>query len=286
MSNRIAHRTVTVKGRQIFYREAGDPALPTILLLHGLPTSSQMFRDLMRMLADRFHLIAPDYVGFGHSEAPLRGEFSYTFDNLAAHVAGLVDELKLHSYILYMQDYGGPIGFRLFSQRPERVKGFIIQNANAYMEGVGDAPKKVFLPLWERRTPQTEAPAREFVSAQGTQFQWLVGAKDAQAVNPDNWVLDQALLDRPGVQDYQVDLLENYKTNIPRYPEWQAAFRNHQPKTLIVWGKNDPFFIPPGARAYLKDLPEAKLVWLDAGHFVLDENAPQVAAEIKTVFGI
>jgi pimeloyl-ACP methyl ester carboxylesterase len=284
MSTQIFHRTATVKGSKIFYREAGDPAAPAILLLHGLPTSSQMFRDLMPALADRFHLIAPDYVGFGHSDAPSNKEFTYTFDNLAEHVAGLVDVLGLKSYILYMQDYGGPIGFRLFTSRPEKVKGFIIQNANAYMEGVGDAPKGVLLPLWERRTPETEKPARDFVGLEGTKFHWLVGAKNPEAINPDNWILDQALLDRPGVQDYQVDLLENYKTNIGLYPEWQAAFRSHKPKTLIVWGKHDPFFIPPGARAYLNDLPDAKLVWLDAGHFVLDENAPQVAAEIKTVF--
>lgn len=284
MSMSILHRTATVNGRKIFYREAGNIKAPTILLLHGLPTSSQMFRDLMPRLADRFHLIAPDYVGFGHSDAPLRSEFTYTFDGLAEHVAGLVEVLGLKSYILYMQDYGGPVGFRLFTQYPERVKGFIIQNANAYMEGVGDAPKGVLLPLWQRRTPETEKPARDFVSLKGTQFHWLVGAKNPETINPDNWVLDQAFLDRPGVQDYQVDLLENYKTNIALYSDWQTAFRAHKPKTLIIWGKNDPFFIPPGARAYLADLPDAKLVWLDAGHFVLDENAPQVADEIKSVF--
>ena len=280
----IRHRTAMVNGRKIFYREGGEPTLPTILLLHGLPTSSQMFRDLMQQLADRFHLIAPDYVGFGHSDAPSRDFFDYTFDNLAAQVSDLVDVLGLKSYILYMQDYGGPIGFRLFTQRPDRVKGFIIQNANAYMEGVGEAPKKVLLPLWEQRTPETEKPAREFVSIESTKFHWLVGAKNPEAINPDNWTLDQTLLDRPGTQDYQVDLLENYKTNIGLYPEWQAAFRVHNPKTLIVWGKHDPFFIPPGARAYLNDLPEAKLVWLDAGRLVLDENAPQVVTEIKTFF--
>ena len=284
MTTRTYHRTVIVNGRKIFYREAGDPAAETILLLHGLPTSSQMFRDLIPALADRFHLVAPDYVGFGHSDAPSNKEFTYSFDNLAAHVAGLVDVLGLKSYILYMQDYGGPIGFRLFTQHPDRVKGFIIQNANAYLEGVGEEPKKALLPLWENRTPETEKAARDFVSIEGTKFHWLVGAKDPEAINPDNWILDQALLDRPGTQDYQVDLLENYKSNIALYPEWQAAFRAHKPKTLIVWGKHDPFFIPPGARAYLNDLPDAKLVWLDAGHFVLDENAPQVAAEIKAVF--
>ena len=284
MTPQTFHRTATVNGRKIFYREAGDPTAPTILLLHGLPTSSQMFRDLIPALADRFHLVAPDYVGFGHSDAPSRSEFTYSFDNLAEHVSGLVDALNLDAYILYMQDYGGPVGFRLFTQRPERVKGFIIQNTNAYLEGVGDAPKSVLGPLWEKRTPETERPAREFVSLEGTKFHWLVGARDPAAINPDNWVLDQALLDRPGTQDYQVDLLENYKTNIALYPEWQVAFRTHRPRTLIVWGKNDPFFIPAGARAYLADLPDAKLVWLDSGHFVLDENGAQVAAEIKAVF--
>jgi pimeloyl-ACP methyl ester carboxylesterase len=284
MTQRTFHRRVPVNGREVFYREAGDPTAPTILLLHGLPTSSQMFRDLIPLLADRFHLVAPDYIGFGHSEAPSREEFSYTFDNLAAHVAGLVDVLGLKSYILYMQDYGGPIGYRLFTRRPADVDGFIIQNANAYMEGVGEIAKKALLPLWGERNAETEKPARDFVRIDGTRFHWLVGARDPEAINPDNWTLDQALLDRPGTQDYQVDLLENYKTNIDLYPTWQAAFRQHRPKTLIIWGKDDPFFIPPGARAYLKDLPDARLVWLESGHFVLDENAPRVACEIKAQF--
>jgi pimeloyl-ACP methyl ester carboxylesterase len=283
-STQTYHRTATVDGRRIFYREAGNPSAPTIVLLHGLPTSSQMFRDLIPRLADRFHLVAPDYIGFGHSDAPRNDVFRYTFDNLAAHVSGLIDLLGLKDYILYMQDYGGPIGYRLFTQHPERVRGFIIQNANAYMEGVGEAPKSVLLPLWERRTPQSEKPAREFVSMEGTKYQWLVGARAPEAINPDNWVLDQALLDRPGVQDAQIDLLEDYRTNIALYPEWQAAFRRYRPKTLVIWGKHDPFFIPPGARAYLNDLPDARLVWLDAGHFVLDENVVQVAAEIEGFF--
>lgn len=278
------HRHAEVNGRNIFYREAGNPANPTLLLLHGLPTGSRMYRDLMPKLSDRFHLIAPDYIGFGHSDAPLRDDFNYTFDNLTAQVAGLIDVLGLASYTLYVQDYGGPVGFRLFTQNPRKVTGLIIQNANAYMEGVSDAPKSVLLPLWENRTPETEKPARDFLSLEGTKFHWLAGAKNPELIDPDNWVTDQALLDRPGVQDYQIDLLENYKTNIALYPQWQAAFRQHTPKTLILWGKNDPFFIPPGARAYLNDLPDAKLVWLDAGHFVLDESVTQVAAEIKAVF--
>jgi pimeloyl-ACP methyl ester carboxylesterase len=285
MTNRTYYRTAEVKGLKVFYREAGDPAAPTIVLLHGLPTSSTMFRELMPALADRFHLIAPDYIGFGHSDAPSNKDFAYTFDNLAAHVAGLIDALGLTSYVLYMQDYGGPVGFRLFAARPAQVRGFVIQNTNAYIEGVGEPPKQALMPLWENRTPETEKPARDFVSLEGTKFHWLVGAKDQSSIDPDNWVLDQALLDRPGTQDYQVDLLENYKTNVGLYPEWQAAFREHKPKTLIVWGRHDPFFIPAGAEGYLKDLPEAKLVWLNSGHFVLDENTPQVAQEIKAAFG-
>ena len=278
------HRIATVDGRKVFYREAGNPALPTILLLHGLPTSSQMFRDLIPALADKFHLIAPDYIGFGHSEAPSRNEFQYTFDNLAAYVRGLLNQLGLTSYILYMQDYGGPVVFRLFAEKPKQVKGFIIQNANAYLEGVGELPKGALGPLWESRNAETEKPAKEFLSAASTKFHWTVGARKEENINPDNWILDQAFLDRPGTQTYQIDLLENYKTNVASYASWQAAFRTHQPKTLIVWGRKDPFFVPPGAEAYLRDLPKAKLIWLDAGHFVLDENLQTVAEEIKSVF--
>jgi pimeloyl-ACP methyl ester carboxylesterase len=284
MTSLTHYRTASVNGRKVFYREAGDPAAPTIVLLHGLPTSSQMFRELIPALADTFHLIAPDYIGFGHSDAPSRDEFAYTFDTLAAHVRGLLAQLGLASYILYMQDYGGPVGFRLFAENPDQVKGFIIQNANAYLEGVGDLPKQALGPLWESRNATTEQPAKDFLSLPSTKFHWTVGARNEENINPDNWILDQAFLDRPGTQAYQIDLLENYKTNVASYASWQAEFRAHQPKTLIVWGKKDPFFVPPGAEAYLRDLPKAKLVWLDAGHFVLDENLSAVAAEIRSVF--
>lgn len=280
----VSYHSVPVNGRNVFYREAGDPAAATVILLHGFPTSSFMFRDLIPLLAESFHVIAPDYIGFGQSDAPSAKDFDYTFDNLAAHVAGLIDSLGLTSYVLYMQDYGGPIGFRIFVRRPDAVKGFIIQNTNAYMEGVGDPPKQVFLPLWEKRDATTEAAARHFLAAPTTQFQYMVGARNPAAISPDNWTHDQALLDRPGTDAYQLDLLENYKTNVAAYDGWHEAFRKHRPKTLIVWGKHDPFFIEAGAKAYLKDLPDAKLVWLDSGHFVLDENAAQVAAEIKAVF--
>jgi pimeloyl-ACP methyl ester carboxylesterase len=274
----------SVHGRKIFYREAGDAGLPTIVLLHGFPSSSFMFRGLIPLLAENFHVIAPDYIGFGHSDAPAAEDFDYTFNNLTRHVTGLIDELGLKSYILYMHDYGGPIGFRMFAERPTAVQGFVIQNANAYMEGVGDAPRQVFLPLWENRDAASEAGARTFLAAGTTQFQYTVGAKNPAAISPDNWTLDQALLDRPGTEAYQLNLLENYKTNVSLYDSWHEAFRVQQPKTLIVWGKHDPFFIEAGATAFLADLPNARLVWLDAGHFVLDENAAVVAAEIKADF--
>jgi pimeloyl-ACP methyl ester carboxylesterase/ketosteroid isomerase-like protein len=279
MSLSIRHQTASIDGKNVFYREAGDPSSPALLLLHGFPSSSHMFRHLIPLLADRFYVIAPDYIGFGQSDAPDRSAFIYSFDNLTRAVTGLIDHLGLESYILYMQDFGGPVGFRIFVDRPHQVAGFVIQNTNAYLEGVGDLPRQIFLPLWARRDAESEAAARQFLAAETTKFQYLVGAKNPESISPDNWMIDQALLDRPGV-----DLLEDYKTNVAAYDTWHAAFRAYRPKTLIVWGRHDPFFIPAGAEAYLRDLPEAKLVWLDAGHFVLDENAGQVAAEIKQNF--
>jgi len=283
-ANPVSYHYATVLGRRVFYREAGDPSAPTIILLHGFPSSSFMYRNLIPALADKFHVIAPDYIGFGQSDAPSAKTFGYTFDRLTDHVTGLIDQLGLKSYYLYMQDYGGPIGFRILTQRPEAVKGLIIQNANAYLDGVGDMPKQVFLPLWTKRDATSEAAARGFLKPETTQFQYTVGAKNPAAISPDNWVNDQALLDRPGTDAYQLDLLEDYKTNVGLYDAWHAAFRKLQPKTLILWGKNDPFFIPAGAEAFLRDLPKARLVWLDSGHFVLDENTPQIAADIKATF--
>ena len=284
IENPTTYRYRTVNDHKVFYREAGDPKSPTILLLHGFPTSSFMFRDLIPRLAGKFHVVAPDYIGFGQSDAPSAKEFVYTFENLTDQVTELVDQLGLKSYILYMQDYGGPIGFRLFTARPASVMGFVIQNTNAYLEGVGDMPKQVFLPLWENRDDKTEELARSLLTPQTTQFQYTIGAKNSEAISPDNWTHDQALLDRPGTEAYQIDLLADYKSNVAAYDVWHAAFRANTPKTLIVWGKHDPFFIEAGAKAYLKDLPDAKLVWLDAGHFVLDENAARVAAEIIAQF--
>ena len=276
--------STVVRGRNIFYREAGNPTQPTIVLLHGFPSSSHMFRDLIPELADCFHVIAPDYVGFGYSDAPSAEDFAYTFDNLTEYVTDLLDQLGLKTFWLYMQDYGGPVGFRIFAEQPERILGLVIQNANAYMEGVGELPQQVFLPLWAERNAATEAAARRFLAVETTKYQYTVGAREVSTISPDNWVVDQALLDRPGTDAYQLDLLEDYKTNVALYDGWHASFREHQPRTLIVWGTKDPFFTVAGAQAFKKDLPNAKLVLLDAGHFLLDENGLQVAQEIKTFF--
>ena len=281
---RTHHRTATVSGRKVFYREAGDPASPTIVLLHGFPSSSSMFRELIPALADQFHLVAPDFIGFGHSEAPLSGEFNYTFDNLTAHVRGLLDQLGITSCVFYVHDIGGPVAFRIFKDAPEQVKGFIIQNANTYEEGVAEDAKRALGPLWGHRSEETERPAKQFMSSGYIEYLWKVGARDETRIEPDNWFLDQALMARPGTQAYMLDIVEDLKTNAPLYPIWQATFREHQPKVLILWGNKDPLFIPPGAEGYLRDVPGAKLVWLDAGHFVLDENLRTVATEIRAAF--
>ena len=278
------HRTATVNGRTVFYREAGDPASPTIVLLHGFPSSSLMFRELIPALADRFHLVAPDFIGFGHSEAPPRDEFDYTFANLTASVRGLLEQLRITSCVFYVHDIGGPVAFRLFEERPEMVSGFIIQNANTYEEGVAEDAKRALAPFWGHRDEETEKPARQFMAPAYIEHLWKVGARDESRIPPDNWLVDQALMARPGTQAYMLDIVEDLKTNAPLYPTWQPVFRAHQPKTLILWGDKDPLFIPPGAEGYLRDLPDAKLVWLDAGHFVLDENLQTVASEIRGAF--
>lgn len=280
----ISNHTVDVGGHKVFYREAGDPKAPALVLLHGFPTSSHMFRDLIPALAGKFHVIAPDMIGFGYSDMPTVSEFTYSFDNLAAVTQGLLDQLGLSRYGLYMQDYGGPVGMRLASAHPERVSSLIIQNSNAYMDGIGKPLADAFLPYWKEQTPESEAGVRAFLKPETTRFQYTAGAKHPDALNPDAWTLDQALLDRPGNDAIQLALFKDYQSNVGLYETWHAYFRQHQPKTLILWGKNDPLFIAPGAEAYLRDLPKAKLVWLDGGHFALEENVPTVAHEITQLY--
>jgi pimeloyl-ACP methyl ester carboxylesterase len=277
----VHHRRATIHGLNVFYREAGNRNSPAIVLLHGFPSSSHMFRDLIPKLATKFRVIAPDYIGFGHSDAPLASEFTYTFDNLTRHVRGLLDQVGVTQAIYYMQDYGGPVGLRLATGNPEYVRGLVIQNANAYMEGLTPAVAAVFMPLWEKGD---ESGARNMLLAQTTQFQYTAGARDPEALNPDAWTHDQALLDRPGSADRQLALFKDYANNVPLFDDWHAYFRTHQPKTLVAWGKGDPFFGIPGAEAYKKDLKNARIELLNSGHFALEEDSATVAALIHETF--
>ena len=265
------YQHATVQGLKIFYREAGSKASPTIVLLHGFPSSSHMYRDLIPQLAGKFHVIAPDYVGFGYSDAPDAGTFDYTFDNLAAHVEELLfGVLGLKKFSIYVQDYGAPVGYRIASRHQDAIEGIVVQNGNAYIEGIGAAfdPMK---PFWVTRTPETEKPVRELLKKETTIFQYTHGTKDVSRISPDSYTVDQLFLDRPGNDAIQLDLLHNYQSNLALYDGWHEFFRNKQPKTLIVWGKNDPFFTVEGAQAYLQDIPKAELHLLDTGHFALED---------------
>lgn len=274
-----------VRGLKIFYREAGPRTSPTIVLLHGFPSSSHMFRDLIPQLASRFHVITPDYIGFGYSDAPDTSEFEYTFDNLAAYVDELLfGSLRLKKFSIYVQDYGAPVGYRIASKHPDAIEGIIVQNGNAYAEGIGpgfDAMK----PFWAKRTTDTEKPVRELLTKQTTIFQYTHGVKDVSRINPDSYTVDQLFLDRPGNDAIQLNLLHNYQSNLAHYDEWHQFFRNKQPKTLIVWGKNDPFFTVDGAKAYLRDIPKAELHLLDTGHFALEDSSEFIAQQIVKVLG-
>jgi pimeloyl-ACP methyl ester carboxylesterase len=284
-SRTTRYQFATIEGRRVFYREAGSPDAPALVLLHGFPSSSHMFRELIPLMADDFHVIAPDYVGFGHSDAPAVTEFVYSFDNLTSVVAALLDQLGIRRRILYMHDYGGPIGFRLAVNAPDRVAGLVIQNANAYLEGVGQPLLDVFLPFWTAWNEDTERAARGFLTAETTQFEYTAGARAPLQLNPDAWTLDQARLDRPGNDLVQLTLFKDYQSNVALYDTWHAYFRQHTPKTLIAWGANDPLFVRAGAEAYLRDLPAAELHLLNGSHFALEEYAHEIADHIRRVFG-
>ena len=279
------YNRVSVKGLEVFYREAGPKDAPTIVLLHGFPSSSHMFRELIPRLADRFRVIAPDYIGFGYSARPAATEFKYTFDNLTEHVEKLLfDVLGLRNFSIYVQDYGAPVGFRIATRHPEAIEGIVVQNGNAYVEGISAAfdPLK---PFWANRNAETETPVRSLLTVQTTQFQYTHGMKDAGAVSPDSWTFDQHFLDRPGNDAIQLDLFHNYTSNVALYDEWHQYFRNKQPRTLIVWGQNDPFFTVAGAKAFLKDLPKAELHLLDSGHFAIEDSADFIAERIREFLG-
>lgn len=276
------YRTVDIDGLEIFYREAGDPNRPTILLLHGFPASSFMFRELMDRLVDSFHLVAFDYPGFGYSAAPDRDAFTYSFDALADIAEKFVDRIGLKSYWLYMQDFGGPVGFRLAVRRPRQVAGLIVQNANAYDEGLPDSFWALPKTVWADPTPEKLQTLREAATSDGAlAWNYTHGVRDVSRISPDSWVLQQALLAKSGARENMLDLLYDYRTNPPLYPTWQAYFREHQPATLIVWGKNDVIFPEAGAHPYLRDLPQAEFHLLDTGHFALEEDGELIAAHIR-----
>jgi pimeloyl-ACP methyl ester carboxylesterase len=277
---RTHYRTVAIDGVDVFYREAGPRDAPVVVLLHGFPSSSHMFRDLIPALADRYHVIAPDYPGFGHSGVPDRARFSYRFARYAEVIDHLLARLGADRYALYVQDYGAPVGYRLGLLHPERVTALIVQNGNAYEDGL----KEFWQPLrayWADGSTAHREALRAGLTAAATRAQYLEGVRDPTRVAPDNWVHDQALFDRAGVDEIMLDLFRDYATNVALYPAFQAMFRSRHPPTLIVWGQNDIIFPADGARAYLRDLPDAELHLLDTGHFALEDKGEQIAALMR-----
>ncbi|WP_157253870.1 alpha/beta fold hydrolase [Nonomuraea typhae] len=276
----MRYRTAVVEGLNVFYREAGDPSAPTLVLLHGFPTSSIAYQELITELADEFHLIAPDYPGYGHSDAPAADQWEYTFDHLADIVDGLLESLGVDRYALHVHDYGAPVGFRLALRHPERVTGIVSQNGNAYDEGL--------TPFWEPIRAYWAEPSKEngdalrsMLTRDATHWQYTHGVPDASLVNPDKEAFDQALLDRPGNQEIQLALFLDYGTNPGHYPAWQEYLRTHQPPVLAIWGRNDQIFGPDGARAYARDVKDARIHLLDAGHFPFTTRLRQSAALIR-----
>lgn len=279
----VTHKTIEVDGVDIFYREAGPKDAPTILLLHGYPTSSHMFRNLMRDLSDEFHLVAPDYPGYGRSEQPPMSEFEYSFENIAELMHNFVDKIGLETYSLYLMDYGAPIGYRIFHEDPKRVTSFIIQNGNAYEEGLRDfwIPIKKY---WNEYSIENGEPLEAFHSPAGLKWQYTHGVGDTLKISPDNWEIDLRHLTRPENDKIQLAMFYSYRTNVPLYPVWQADFREFQPPALIVWGKNDYIFPAEGAYPYQQDLNNVEFHLLDTGHFALEEKGEEIAGYIKEFF--
>ncbi|MEV5968906.1 alpha/beta fold hydrolase [Streptomyces sp. NPDC051921] len=278
----IHHRTVTVRGHEIFYREAGPADAPVLLLLHGFPTSSRMFRDLIPRLADRYRLIAPDHLGFGRSAAPDAADFSYTFAELAALTSEFTEALGLDRFALYIQDYGAPIGLRLALAHPERITAIVSQNGNAYLDGLGADAWAPVLALIAERTPQTEAPVRGIRSLDGIRWQYETGvpAEYRDLLDPDAWERDAALMAREGQDEIQLGLIADYDANFALYPAFQEYFRTSRVPLLAVWGEGDQVFVPAGAEAFRRDLPDAEVHLLPTGHFALETHAPQIASLI------
>ncbi len=273
------YRNVDVHGYEMFYREAGDPARPTLLLLHGFPSASHMFRDLIPLLAERFHLVAPDLPGFGRSALPPHDRFSYSFDNLAEIIGRFTEVIGLDQFALYVFDFGAPVGFRLALTRPKRVTAIVSQNGNTYEEGFSEG----WTPIrnyWREPTPENRDALRGQLTTEFTRWQYEHGVSDPSMVSPDGWTLDDHYLLRPGADEAMLDLFMDYRNNLALYPDFQRYLREHRPPLLAIWGKNDPFFLPAGAEAFRRDLPDAKIRLLDTGHFALETHAAEIAEAI------
>jgi pimeloyl-ACP methyl ester carboxylesterase len=276
----IAYRTADVDGFKVFYREAGRAEAPAILLLHGFPSSSHMFRDLIPLLADRFRLVAPDLPGFGRSDMPARENFAYTFDHVAEVIDRFTETIGLTRFAIYVFDYGAPTGFRIAAKHPDRIAAIISQNGNAYVEGLSDGwnPIRAY---WQDASPANRNALRAFLKPETTIWQYTHGAPDPTLVSPDGYSLDNFYLARPGADEAQLDLFGDYKSNVALYPAFQSYFRAHKPPLLAAWGKNDPFFLPAGAEAFKRDIPGAIVRFFDTGHFALETHAEGIAAEIR-----
>jgi len=276
-NQRTTYHTTKVDGLNLFYREAGSKNAPTIVLLHGFPSSSHMFRNLIPLLADSYHVIAPDYPGFGYSDAPDVKSFEYTFDHVAQVIDHLLTQLAIKHFSMYIQDYGSPVGFRLATKYPERVQAIITQNGNAYEDGLSPFWAENLVPFWSHRDAQTEAKVRQLLTLETTKFQYLTGYRNPENISPDTWTFDQAGLDRPGNAEIQLALFYDYRNNLKLYPAWHQYLREKHPPVLAAWGKNDPIFIPAGAHAFKRDVPNAEVHLLDTGHFALEEDAAEIS---------
>ncbi|MFF4041958.1 alpha/beta fold hydrolase [Streptomyces sp. NPDC001816] len=283
--HQVHHRTVTVRGLDVYYREAGPEDAPVLLLLHGFPSSSHMFRELIPLLADSYRVIAPDHIGFGRSATPAATEFTYRFDELAAITGEFTEQLGLKEFALYVQDYGAPIGLRLALAHPDRVTAIVTQNGNAYEEGLGEQAWAPVLALIAERTPQSEEPVRELISPDGIKWQYVHGVPDPSLVSPDAYEHDTARMARPGQTEIQLDLISDYGSNIALYPAFHEYFRTSQVPLLAVWGAHDAIFVPAGALAFQRDLPRAEVHLLPAGHFALETHADQIAALMRDFLG-
>jgi pimeloyl-ACP methyl ester carboxylesterase len=280
----ISYHYATVDGIKIFYREAGPKTAPAVLLLHGFPTSSHMFRNLIPELADRYHVVAPDLPGFGFSDAPGRQQFQYTFDHLAVVIGHFTEIIGLERYAIYIFDYGAPVGLRLALAHSEQITAVISQNGNAYEEGLSQGWNPI-QKYWREPTPENRAALRAFLTPEATRAQYLHGVRDESLIAPEAWALDSARLARPGNDEIQLDLFLDYASNVALYPRFQELFRTRRPPILAVWGKNDPFFLPPGAEAFKRDNPDAEVHFYDTGHFALETHHQEIAATIRNFLG-